>query len=343
MDTLVKERSAAGPGSIELASAELVTYRHIARQGLVRIDELMSGAHGDVSIQAVDKLIATGLVRRLGADCLAAVDPARVSDRLLEQWEERVENARLGLQWMRGQIAELGLIYATQQQALQGPHLERIESHEEVVRALERYADDCREEVLSARPGGAHPDAELIEARYRYQQLLGRGVHLRALYQYSARFHPPTVRHTEEAIGAGVEIRTVTGDLARFVIFDREVLVVPLRNSPGGALVVRDADLIAFAAEMFNAAWSTGEPIDKPRERTFVQGLANQTKRSILQHLIDGADDRTTARALGISVRTCQRHVSDIMQQLGASSRLQLGFLLREQELLGGRSPVATM
>ncbi|MCB5910846.1 LuxR C-terminal-related transcriptional regulator [Streptomyces pinistramenti] len=332
MDALVNECSATGEPSMELTSAELASYQRIAEQGPVRVGEMTAGTQGDVSVPAVDNLIAAGLVRRLGTDRLAAVDPASVSDQLLEKWEERVRGAQFDLLWMRSQFAELKLIYATQKQPAQGPQLERIDSHEELVRTLERHAAECRREVLSARPGGARQDAELLETRHRYQSLLGRDVRLRTLYQYSTRFDALTA---QEAIESGAEVRTVTGDLARFIIFDRTVLFIPLQDEPGGgALVVRNSDLVTFAAEMFHSLWLTGELLHKPRERTFIQDLTNQTKQSILQHLIDGADDRTTARALGISVRTCQRHVSEMMRQLGASSRLQLGFLLREQEQL---------
>ncbi|MFG2228153.1 LuxR C-terminal-related transcriptional regulator [Streptomyces sp. NPDC048644] len=329
MDALVNECSVTGGTSMELTSAELASYQRIAEQGPVPVGEMTSDGQGGISVHAVDNLIAAGLVRRLGNDHLAAVDPAGVSDQLLEKWEERVRGAQFDLLWMRSQFAELKLIYATQQQPAQGPQLERIDSHDELVRALERQAAECRQEVLSARPGGPRQDAELLEARHRYQSLLGREVRLRTLYQYSTRFDPLTA---QEAIDAGAEVRTVTGDLARFIIFDRKVLFIPLQDGPGGALVIRNSDLITFAAEMFNSLWLTGDLLNKPRDRTFIHTLANQTKQSILQHLIDGADDRTTARALGISVRTCQRHVSEMMRQVGASSRLQLGFLLREQE-----------
>ncbi|MFI0979747.1 LuxR C-terminal-related transcriptional regulator [Streptomyces sp. NPDC021093] len=335
MDTLVNERTAVDARSVELTSAELACYRYIAQQGLVRGEDLLSDGHDDISVPAVNQLIDSGLVRRVGADCLAVVDPASVSDRLLEKRKEQVQNAQLDLLWMRGQLAELGLIYEAQQHSFQGPQWERIESPEEVTRALERHANECRQEVLSARPGRPGPDSELLDVRHRYQALLKRGVRMRALYQYATRFHPPTAQFTEGTAGEEAEVRTVSGDLARFTVFDREVLFVPLQSVPGGALVVRNSDLIASAVDMFHALWSTAEPINAPRERTFTQRVVNQTKRSILQHLIDGADDRTTARALGISVRTCQRHVSEIMQQLGASSRLQLGFLLREHGGLG--------
>ncbi|MFC5724730.1 LuxR C-terminal-related transcriptional regulator [Streptomyces gamaensis] len=322
----------------QLTAAEIALYRRIVTEGPLEIATLASDGRPEETDPAVDKLIALGLVRRLGADRLAAVDPADVSDRLLQGWEERVQCAHLDLLWARGQLAELGLIYDTQQHPAQGAQFERVESFEDVMRTMARQVGESREEVLSSLPGGPRSAMELPGSRDWERDLLGRGVRLRTLYQHAARFHPPTVAYAEEVTGLGADVRTITGNLARFVVFDREVLVVPLRGTPKGVVVVRNEAVVTFAVEMFNRLWAVGEPITKPNDKTFVQDLANQTKRSILQYLIDGADDRATARALGISVRTCQRHVSEIMRSLGASSRLQLGYLLREKGMPEGLS-----
>ncbi|HEY7177323.1 MAG TPA: helix-turn-helix transcriptional regulator [Micromonosporaceae bacterium] len=48
-------------------------------------------------------------------------------------------------------------------------------------------------------------------------------------------------------------------------------------------------------------------------------------QQRIVQLLADGAKDETIARALGMSVRTCRRHIADIMRRLDAVSRFQAG------------------
>ncbi|WP_330315431.1 LuxR C-terminal-related transcriptional regulator (plasmid) [Streptomyces sp. NBC_00523] len=50
-------------------------------------------------------------------------------------------------------------------------------------------------------------------------------------------------------------------------------------------------------------------------------------KLAIVRMLIQGLEDRAIARRMGISLRTCQRDVSDIMDTIGARSRLQAGFI----------------
>ncbi|GGS12323.1 MULTISPECIES: LuxR C-terminal-related transcriptional regulator [Streptomyces] len=320
----------AHPG--ELSPADVDLYREVAEHGPLHMDELMTrlmtGENREAVARSIAVLTAAGLLRRVGADRLAVADPADVSSRFLKRWEDRVQATQLDLLRVRGQLAELALIHATQRHGHGGPHLERLASLEDVTRLLDRQAGACTREVLAAQPGGPRPAAQLLAARDRDRQLLERGVRLRTLYQHAARFHPPTVKYAEEVTRLGAEVRTVTGDLARFIVFDRSALFVPLQDSPGGALVVRSPDLIAFTVQIFELLWSSGELIHKPREKSFVQGIADQTRRSILHHLVQGHDDRTTARALGISVRTCQRHVSEIMHRVGATNRFQLGYLI---------------
>lgn len=323
----------------ELKPAEIDLYREFAEQGPLELEQLLTRRDRGVTVRLLDTLMAAGLVRQAGTNRFAAANPTDVSGRLLKGWEDRLQGAQLDLLRMRGQLAELALIHATQQRTLHGPPLERVESPAEVNRILDLAAGECEREVLSAQPGGARPARELGGARDRDRDLLERGVRLRTLYQHAARFHPPTVGYAAEMARLGGEFRTVTSDLPRCLVLDRTLLVVPLQGAPGGALIVRSPDLVGFAADVFDVLWTAGEALGKAREKAFIQDIAEQTKRSVLQHLVQGEDDRATARALGISVRTCQRHVSDLMRRLGATSRLQLGYLAHRHGLLDPDPP----
>ncbi|MEW2418279.1 LuxR C-terminal-related transcriptional regulator [Streptomyces sp. NPDC046866] len=339
METAALQRPHDRDRPRELTAEEMALYRKFAEHGPLRGSELLFGANSDTCARTLEALLAAGLVQQVGADCFAAANPTDVSEKLLKRWEERVQGAQLDLLRMRGQLAELAIVHAARQRTLQGPPLERIESPAELQRILDRQTAACSREVLSAQPGGPRPADALRLAGERTPRLLARGVHVRTLYQHSARFDPPTVRHEAEMADLGAEARTVSGGLIRCLVFDRTLLVLPLQDATGGALLVRSPDLVAFAAEMIELLWATGEPLSKPREKAFIQDVADQAKRSILQHLVQGDDDRATARALGISVRTCQRHVSAIMRQLGATSRFQLGYLAHQHGLLGPDGP----
>lgn len=332
MSTSLDQHQRTGKSPLRLSSAEVSLYRHIANEGPVPLSDLdVLGGTGEHSpIASVERLFGAGLVRWFGVDQLVAVKPTEVSERLLGAWEDQMRSAQSDLLLARGQLAELDLIFAARDQRLEGAQLERLESASDVLRTVKRMAASGCQEVLCTLPGGSRKTSELFGSRNWERELLRRKVRLRTLYQHAARFDPPTVEYTEEVTELGAEVRTVTGDMARFLIVDREALLLPLRGVPGGALVVRNKDLIQFAVDNFKRLWMAAEPIERRRDRKLVESLTNKTKLAIVQHLIGGADDRATARALGISVRTCQRHVSEIMRQLGATSRLQLGYLLRE-------------
>lgn len=49
-----------------------------------------------------------------------------------------------------------------------------------------------------------------------------------------------------------------------------------------------------------------------------------------------GYKDEMVARRLGMSVRTCRRHIAEITEQLEATSRFQAGYNAARQELLPG-------
>ncbi|MFD7553271.1 MULTISPECIES: LuxR C-terminal-related transcriptional regulator [unclassified Streptomyces] len=341
MDTVRLQRPQDRHRPRGLTSAEMGLYREFAEHGPLRRSRLSAREDPDAVMRALEGLLANGLVRPIGADCFAAANPTEVAEELLKRWQERVQGAQLDLLRMRGQLAELAIVHAARRRALQGPPLERVESPAELRRILDQQAAECRRELLSARPGGPRPAADLSRARDRDRDLLARGVRVRTLYQHSARFDPPTMRHEAELADLGAEARTVPGGLVRCLVFDRTLLVLPLDDAEGGALLVRSPELVEFVAEMIELLWVTGGHITTPREKAFVQDVADQVKRSILRHLAQGEDDRATARALGISVRTCQRHVSAIMRQLGATSRFQLGYLAQRHELLAPDGPEA--
>ncbi|MFD0268811.1 LuxR C-terminal-related transcriptional regulator [Streptomyces sp. NPDC127106] len=341
MDTAALQRPQDRDRLRELTPEEMALYREFAEHGPLRGSQLYARADRRCGAATLDALLDAGLVQQIGPDCFAAANPTDVSEQLLKRWEERVQGAQLDLLRMRGQLAELAIVHAARQRTLQGPPLERIESAAELLRIVKQQAAACTGEVLSAQPGGPQPADGLRTALGRSRDLLARGVGVRTLYQHSARFDPVIVRFEAEMADRGAEARTVSGGLTCCLVFDRTLLVLPLQDTEGGALLVRSPELVAFVAETFDLLWATGEHIGKPREKAFIQGMADQAKRSILQHLVQGDDDRATARALGISVRTCQRHVSAIMRQLGATSRFQLGYLAHRHSLLESDGPPA--
>ncbi|GAA4684268.1 helix-turn-helix transcriptional regulator [Streptomyces chumphonensis] len=317
-----------------LSPAAIRLYRHVVQHTVLSLEEAarMAAEDGTTAGETVDTLLRLGLLRTVGRHRIAAVDPAAASTAVLHAHEERLAEQRRRIATLRDQLHLLDAVHREHGE-LDAPSQERLTSTRAVREVLAQLATTCAKEVLAAQPGGPRPAAVLAEAVDRDLDLLGRGVQLRSLYQHSARFDSATVRHATRLTAHGAEIRTLSAGLTRFLVFDRETVVLPLPDAPEGALVLRDAALSSFAADLFEVLWAQGRPMGRCQDKA-PEDVGEQPKQAILRLLAQGSDDRGVARTLGISVRTCQRHVSEIMSRLGARSRLELGYLLAERDLL---------
>ncbi|WP_328762108.1 helix-turn-helix transcriptional regulator [Streptomyces sp. NBC_00272] len=204
------------------------------------------------------------------------------------------------------------------------------------VRALlTEVVDTCRSEVLVSKHGGSFPPAALREALPRDLALLARGVRMRSLYQHATRFDQATRVHAEQLIGAGAEIRTLPEVLPQMILVDGQLALLPARS--GGALVIREPDLIGYLLDVFQRDWANATPFATGPQAA--HGVSEAMKRSILVLLAKGLKDESIARRLGVSLRTCRRHVSEILDGLGAHSRFQAGVIAERKGLTG--HPVA--
>jgi hypothetical protein len=112
------------------------------------------------------------------------------------------------------------------------------------------------------------------------------------------------------------------------LVVDRSLLLIPYRtrDAEPALAVGRQPRTGAVLQAVFEALWSTAVPIQ--RACAMHRALHGAVRRDILGLLAAGATDDTIARQLGISKRTCARHVAQILACTGASSRFQAGMLL---------------
>ncbi|MEU1468537.1 hypothetical protein ABZ434_09970 [Streptomyces sp. NPDC005761] len=203
----------------------------------------------------------------------------------------------------------------------------------------------CRRELLLVLPSGARPCQSFPAARTIALDLLGRGVRARLIYQHAIRGDLVTRALVRELTQHGAEVRTSAELIDPLVAFDREALVLP--HSPGSsreggmttAVAVRDQAMVAFACAAFENLWNTASPLipdakDTPR-------AIDALKKSIVRLMAMGHKDEMVARRLGISVRTCRRHIAEIMDEQGAISRFQAGVVLTRAGLVDDPFPAS--
>lgn len=206
---------------------------------------------------------------------------------------------------------------------------------------LTEAAADCREEVFSIQPGGGRAPHRLGDAIERDLAMLRRGVRMRTLYQHSARSSLSTQGYVETLAEAGAEYRTAAELPDRAVVFDRAVAFLPRRADGGsgeGAVLVRDPDVVAYLCRVFEQHWSGATPFLGTSEAAYKE-VGPSLRRALVALLAEGAKDEVIARRMGMSLRTCRRHIAELLEELGAESRFQGGVLAERAGLAAPVEP----
>lgn len=119
------------------------------------------------------------------------------------------------------------------------------------------------------------------------------------------------------------------------IVVDGELGFLPSRS--GGALLIREPDLLGYLLDVFQRDWEYATPFATGPQAA--HDISETVKQSILALLAKGLKDDSIARRLGISLRTCRRHVSELLLGLGAHSRFQAGVIAERQGLTETRGP----
>ena len=130
----------------------------------------------------------------------------------------------------------------------------------------------------------------------------------------------------EEA--AAVRVSRVAGPAPGQLIVD-DLRAYLLSDTDGAAPQlheVADPLVVAALGASFDRAWHGGLALGEARALLAV--LDSDVRRSIVGLLADGAKDEAISRSLGLSLRTCRRHIAEIMSAITANSRFQAGVAL---------------
>ena len=84
------------------------------------------------------------------------------------------------------------------------------------------------------------------------------------------------------------------------------------------------------------ATWSRASPRDwsPPRARPARRRVLSAREREVLRLIAAGLSNKQIARALGITERTVQFHVTSLFGKLGATSRAQAVALASQRHLI---------
>jgi sugar-specific transcriptional regulator TrmB len=211
---------------------------------------------------------------------------------------------------------------------------------ESIVAAHRELLDSARREICGFdKPPYAQARPNVTEEALSTEpewQALERNVTLRVVYHPG--FDPD--RLTELGLFAKKgELSRTSPVPMKLILVDSQIALIPSMRSylPGHELrasIVRHALLVEALQWLFEAVWEAAVPI-----MTSVNSETDPRRQMLISMLMTGSTDSAIANTLNINVRSVRRWISDLMDELGVTTRLQLGAaLVRSDGLRGERT-----
>lgn len=209
-----------------------------------------------------------------------------------------------------------------------------LEGLDRINAALDLATDQCRSEMLTVQPGGRRSEHILIQGLERDKRLTDRGVHIRTLYQHTARYSPETLAYVDQFTNGKAEYRTIDELVERLIVLDETVAFIPTRDDRQVALELRHPGLVRYLSKVFEFMWSRAVPMSTGAPYETAPDGITDIQHSIAKLLVEGHVDEAIARRLGMNVRTCRAHIAKLATALGSGSRAQLGYLIAQSGIL---------
>ncbi|MFI8452431.1 helix-turn-helix transcriptional regulator [Streptomyces erythrochromogenes] len=323
----------AAGASGELTPAARRLYAYAVERHAFAADDA-TRALGVRAAAAITELAAAHLLQRApggGPDRWSAVAPRAAAARALAPLALLVRETHDEMDRLRGRLETLVPAYEAGTAHLDlstAGHLELVTDLGAVRALIAELAAACEQELLTSQPGGGRPPETLEESIGRDESLLTRGVRMRTIYQHTARYSRPTAAYVERVTALGAQVRTLGDGLMRMLVFDGRTGLMAVPDRSGAALVVREPSVVHFMTSAFERSWLGAEPFPTSVSPEAARSISDELRQTIVRLLAEGLEDKVIARRLGMSERTCQRHIAEIMRAVGAKSRFQAGYLL---------------
>lgn len=162
-------------------------------------------------------------------------------------------------------------------------------------------------------------------------QCLERGIRCRALIDSDLLNMPGWLEHMRDNTAHGEECRIASSLPFKLVIADRRIGIIPLdlARPDGPVLLVRSSSLLDALCEVFELLWRNATPFPSTDPAQAAAGRRDSV--SLLSLLTSGLNDKSIEHQLDMSHRTLARRISELMKELGATTRCQLGWLAAQR------------
>ncbi|MFI5625720.1 helix-turn-helix domain-containing protein [Nocardioides sp. NPDC051685] len=315
--------------ALGLDKLEETVYRQLVGAPSANLEELAEVS--DLDTYAVSAVLAAlegkGLVARAsaGQDRYVASPPAVALGALLVQRQDELRRAQVEMTELaglyRGSVARrdvadvVDVVHGTEAIAQRFAQLQY--SAKKCIQALQKP-----QAAVVTREDADEAERAAIERGVRHDIVLERSV-----------FDTPGIYETiDSGLEIGIELRVVPTVPLRAFIVDREIALIPLMNSEHNtvqdALLLHPSGLLDAILALFDLIWTSAPKLVATPEGT-VETAADRLEpldTKVLSLLLAGLTDASIGAQLGLSLRTVQRRVRQMMDRARVDTRLQLGY-----------------
>ena len=306
-------------------------YELLVARGRLSLAEVLAEGHDErLQRQALDTLVAKGLVRQLtGPDHDYVIAPPEQAIEVLIAEQTRA------LQAVRANAAEVAARVRRVTQDVDPTELIEIVSGEGSVRQLFlQVIKSAREEIAVF---DCPPYATDIEEGTQQQEerLLTGELRLRTVFDRSLLEDPTHVRRIMRGVENGEEGRVANVPL-KLAIIDREWGMLPLLHAEGATpeatVLVRRSVLLDSMLALFESVWQHAVEIKPPTgDELQLAGTPEGDLRQLAHLLAAGMTETAIAYHLGVSDRTVRRRIKELMAELRVDSRFAAGVKAAER------------
>ncbi|MFG2843026.1 LuxR C-terminal-related transcriptional regulator [Kitasatospora sp. NPDC048296] len=317
----------------------LSVYRELRARGSRPFSQL-TDVLGLTETQAAEcwaELESLGLITGTGADTstgpqaeahATAVDPEvallRILARETQEARERQERTELTF----AAVEELTRRYLRGGGAVPSEvEVEVLTGRSRIQQTLEGISDTVHTEIASMHPG-ALPTGDFLTAGLdRDRRLIEGGARVRAIYQQRFLSVPALAEYFHRQIELGVEVRLAAVVPLNMILSDRRLALLPIdpEDVDAGAILARGSALVRSYTALYDYCWHTSAVLGRTEDYQHGADRLTDQQQAAIRMLAAGMKDEKIARSLGISLRTLSRLLSEVMQELGASSRFEAG------------------
>jgi sugar-specific transcriptional regulator TrmB/DNA-binding CsgD family transcriptional regulator len=266
------------------------------------------------------RLQAAGLIRLVPGppSRYVAVPPQIALEALVLEEEQRLRAAR-------GHARRLAELYRDHALDSEPASLVEVVTGQRALRQrLGQLQRGARRQIrcLDKAPSDHRPRTPLLDLALVPDQVDVRIVYDRASVEED-RTRPGDPR-------AGEQARVLPDLPMRTLIVDDTCAALPLSDEPGrteAAFVVHRSALLHALGDLFEGLWQRAIPLDLPGPG----GMASRSRtiavdrQRLVALMLSGLTDKAIARQLGISGRTAQRRIAELIADLGVRTRFQAG------------------